>query len=89
VPDVIRSTKVLIADAEHLDIAEGLRAENFSLQHMAGTDGATKGIEAFLTMGGETLDGEHRLGDLLGETLQHTASERARRATAADAASGA
>ena len=69
-PEVIRRTKRLIADSEEQSLEDGMRAENFSLQQMVGTPGATAGVSAFLELGGETLQGEHRLGALLGEVLQ-------------------
>ncbi|MFE7423810.1 enoyl-CoA hydratase/isomerase family protein [Rhodococcus sp. NPDC057529] len=72
VPDVIRRTKQLIANSDRLPIEDGLRAENFSLQQMAGTPEGAAGIAAFLELGGETIEGEHRLADLLGEVLKHT-----------------
>jgi enoyl-CoA hydratase/carnithine racemase len=76
-PEVIRRTKKLIADSDQLPLEEGLRAENFSLQQMAGTPAAAAGTAGFLELGGETLEGEHRLGDLLGELLEQTSGSGA------------
>lgn len=75
-PEVIRRTKRLIAEAEELALVDGFRAENFSLQQMAGTPAAAAGVAAFLELGGETLDGEHRLEILLGEVLEHAERNR-------------
>jgi enoyl-CoA hydratase/carnithine racemase len=69
-PAVIRHTKELIA--ADLPLTEGLRDENFRLQQLMVTDEAIAGIRSFLELGGETPEGESRIGDLLGELLEKT-----------------
>ena len=69
-PAAIRHTKELIA--ADLPLTEGLRDENFRLQQLMVTDEAIAGIRSFLELGGETPEGESRIGDLLGELLEKT-----------------
>ncbi|KQW42688.1 hypothetical protein ASC77_23825 [Nocardioides sp. Root1257] len=74
VPDVIRRTKGLVAGSENLTIEDGLRAENFSMQLTAGTPAAVEALAAFLELGGETIEGEQRMEELLGDVLVKTGS---------------
>jgi len=69
--EAVRRAKRLIAAAGETTIAEGLRDENFSLQQLVVTDEAAAGIKAVLALGGETPAGESRIGDLLGELVEH------------------
>jgi enoyl-CoA hydratase/carnithine racemase len=68
-PAAVRQTKRLIANALEMPIPEGLREENFHMQQLALRDDAVTGIRNFLELGGETIAGESRLADLLGEVL--------------------
>ncbi len=69
-PEVIGRTKGLIAQSESTPLAEGLRDENFALQQLSARPEAVDAIRMFLKIGGETVEGESRLEDLLGELLQ-------------------
>lgn len=69
VPEVIRRTKALIAQFDSTPLAEGLRDENFALQQLSARAEAVDAIHTFLEIGGETVAGESRLQDLLGELL--------------------
>ncbi len=70
VPEVVKRTKALIAAAETTPLPEGLRDENFVLQQLSAKPQAVEAIRTFLEIGGETVEGESRLEDLLGELLQ-------------------
>lgn len=72
VPDVIRRTKQLVSASGELPVEDGLRAENFSMQQTAGTPAAQAALAAFLELGGETIQGEQRMEELLGEVLART-----------------
>jgi enoyl-CoA hydratase/carnithine racemase len=68
-PEVIRRTKALIAQFDSTPLAEGLRDENFALQQLSARPEAGAAIRTFLELGGETVEGESRLENLLGELL--------------------
>ncbi|MCS5498229.1 enoyl-CoA hydratase/isomerase family protein [Cnuibacter physcomitrellae] len=73
-PAIVRGTKELIAGAVGAPTDLGLREENFRLQRANATDAARQAIEDFLALGGETVDGESRLEQLLGEVLDRRAA---------------
>ncbi|WP_157681799.1 enoyl-CoA hydratase/isomerase family protein [Microbacterium pygmaeum] len=66
-PEVIRQTRRLVASALDGTIEEGLRDEAFVFQQFVGTDDAVHGISRLLQLGGETIEGESNLGELLGQ----------------------
>jgi enoyl-CoA hydratase/carnithine racemase len=70
VPEVIRRTKALISQYDSMPLVEGLRDENFVLQQLTARTEAAEAISTFLEIGGETIEGESRLQDLLGELLK-------------------
>lgn len=69
-PEVIRRTKTLIAQHDQVPLSEGLRDENFALQQMSARPEANMAIRTFLEIGGETVQGESHLEDLLGVLLK-------------------
>jgi enoyl-CoA hydratase/carnithine racemase len=69
-PEVVRRTKALIARYDSTTLVEGLRDENFGLQQLTARPEAAAAIRTFLEIGGETVEGESRLQDLLGELLE-------------------
>jgi enoyl-CoA hydratase/carnithine racemase len=68
-PDAVRLTKEVVAMAGG-PVEDGLREENFRFRRLMASDASKASIAAFLELGGETLDGELRIEQLLGEVLQ-------------------
>lgn len=67
-PDAVRLTKEALSFAEG-PIAAGLREENYRFRRLMASPESVRNIGAFLDLGGETREGETRMGDLLGEVL--------------------
>jgi len=54
-------------DASDLPLADGLVEESFLFQQSIRTDGARRNMARFLEIGGQTREGELRVGDLNAE----------------------
>ncbi len=64
--EAVRLGKASVNAAE-LPLEEGLREEAYLFQRLLRTDGAQTNMRRFLEMGGQTRDGELRVGELNGE----------------------
>ncbi len=64
--DAVRLAKRSV-DASDLPLAEGLVEESYLFQQSIRTDGARRNMARFLEIGGQTRDGELRVGDLNAE----------------------
>ncbi|MDA2946120.1 MAG: enoyl-CoA hydratase-related protein [Actinomycetota bacterium] len=66
-PDAVRVTKQAVLAAEDLPLVDGLRRETYLFQMLLRSADAGPAMRAFLDAGGQTVDGESRVGDLMGE----------------------
>ncbi|MGA1564831.1 MAG: enoyl-CoA hydratase/isomerase family protein [Ilumatobacteraceae bacterium] len=66
-PDAVRVTKQAVLAAEDLPLVDGLRRETYLFQTLLRSADAGPAMRAFLDAGGQTVDGESRVGDLMGE----------------------
>lgn len=69
VPRVIRETKALIASASTLSVREGLAAEAAMMQTLSAAPAARRSMARYLGFGGETVEGESHVEELLGKVL--------------------
>jgi enoyl-CoA hydratase/carnithine racemase len=67
-PAAVRHSKALVGMAD-TGIEAGLREENFRFRQLMATDASHGLIDTFLSIGGETREGELRMEGLLGEVL--------------------
>lgn len=67
--DAIRLAKRAV-DCAELPLAEGLVEEGYYFDSLLRTDGAKRGMRRFLELGGQTREGELRLGALNGEIAE-------------------
>lgn len=65
----VRLAKQAVDAAEGRSIEDGLREEAYLFQRLLRTDGAQRNMRRFLEQGGQTRDGELRVGALAGEIL--------------------
>jgi len=73
-PEAVRMTKALV-DAAERPHQDGLRAESFGFQRLIASDDSLASIRTFLSLGGETRDGEKRLGEVLAEVIRTSGTE--------------
>jgi enoyl-CoA hydratase/carnithine racemase len=73
-PEAVRMTKALVDAAEH-PLEDGLREESFGFQRLMASEGSLANIRTFLSLGGETRDGEKRLGEVLTEVIRTSGPE--------------
>lgn len=66
-PDAVRVTKEAVLAAEDLPLVDGLRRETYLFQTLLRSADAGPAMRAFLEAGGQTVEGESRVGDLMGE----------------------
>lgn len=66
-PDAVRVTKQAVLAAEDLPLVDGLRRETYLFQTLLRSADAGPAMRAFLDAGGQTVAGESRVGDLMGE----------------------
>ena len=65
-PDAVRVTKQAVLAAGDLPLVDGLRRETFLFQTLLRSPDAPPAMQAFLDAGGQTIEGESRVGDLMG-----------------------
>jgi enoyl-CoA hydratase/carnithine racemase len=68
-PEAVRMTKALVAGTGR-SLEDGLREESFGFQRLMASGESVASIKRFLALGGETRDGEKRLGELLAEVVR-------------------
>lgn len=66
-PAALRITKAALLAAGERPLIDGLRYETFLFQTLLRDRDAGPAMQAFLDAGGQTVDGESRVGDLMGE----------------------
>jgi enoyl-CoA hydratase/carnithine racemase len=66
-PAALRTTKEALLAAGERSLIDGLRYETFLFQTLLRHPDAGPAMQAFLDAGGQTVDGESRVGDLMGE----------------------
>ena len=65
-PEAIALAKQSVNNADDLPLGEGLREEAHLFQQTLRTEGAQRNMRRFLELGGQTREGELRVGELMG-----------------------
>lgn len=66
-PEAVHVTKEAVLAAGDLPLVDGLRRETFLFQTLLRSPDAPPAMQAFLDAGGQTVEGESRVGELMGE----------------------
>lgn len=66
-PEAVRLAKEAVNGADQASLEDGLRDEAYLFQRLIRTDAAQRNMKRFLEIGGQTRDGELRVGELGGE----------------------
>jgi enoyl-CoA hydratase/carnithine racemase len=66
-PEAVRLAKEAVLGADQASLEDGLRDEAYLFQRLLRTDGAQRNMRRFLEKGGQTREGELRVGALGGE----------------------
>ncbi|MFK7914121.1 MAG: enoyl-CoA hydratase/isomerase family protein [Pseudomonadales bacterium] len=72
-PEAVRLAKEAVNGADQSSLEDGLRDESYLFQRLLRTDSAQRNMQRFLEIGGQTREGELRVGELgaeLGDSQQ-------------------
>jgi len=68
--DAVLRSRELVNSASQVALEDGLRQENYHFRHMMKSGDSIDLIRLFMEVGGETRDGEQRIEELLGQSLE-------------------